>query len=75
MGSKDKQEKGPSFNEKSTVPMVKETIFKTHTVFKVQTPIFLCSHLFSRNFSLINRESTNLLICLIFSNDKISKKS
>ena len=73
MGSKDKQEKGPSFNEKS-VPMVKGTIFKTHTVFKVQTPIFLCSHLFSRNFRLINRESTNLLICLIFSNDKISKK-
>ena len=60
MGSKDKQEKGPSFNEKS-VPMVKGTIFKTHTVFRVQTPIFLSRHLFSRNFSLINRQTTNLL--------------
>lgn len=53
MGSKDKQEKGPSFNEKSG-PMVKGTIFKTHTVFRVQTPIFLSRHLFSRNVSLIN---------------------
>ena len=60
MGSKDKQEKGPSFNEKS-VPMVKGTIFTTHTVFRVQTPIFLSRHLFSRNFSLINRQTTNLL--------------
>ena len=56
MGSKDKQEKGPSFNDKSTVLMV-----KTRTVFRVQTPIFLSSYLFSRNFSLINRQTTNLL--------------
>ena len=61
MGSKDKQEKGPSFNEKSTVPMVKGTIFKTHTVFRVQTQIFLSRHFLSRNFSLINRQTTNLL--------------
>ena len=61
MGSKDKQEKGPSFNDKSTVLMVKGTILTTRTVFRVQTPIFLSSYLFSRNFSLINRQTTNLL--------------